>query len=112
MEATKGWGPLEQADGHPSRALPLALSLCLWRHGSASLARDVWQVRDYLAGLAGTCFYRVEGWWTYEFCYEKHLKQFHQENNVNTAEVLSRSLPLSRSLSPPLYLSVSLARSL
>ena len=24
--------------------------------------------------------------WTYEYCYQKHLKQFHQENNVNTAE--------------------------
>ena len=36
------------------------------------------QVADYLFGLQGTCFYRVEGWWTYEFCYQKHLKQFHQ----------------------------------
>ena len=46
------------------------------------------QVSDYLFGLMGTCFYRVEGWWTYEFCFQKHLKQFHQENNVNTAEFL------------------------
>jgi len=43
-------------------------------------------VADYLSGLEGSCFYRVEGWWTYEFCYRKAVKQFHQENGVNTAE--------------------------
>ena len=25
------------------------------------------------------CFYRVEGWWTYEFCYKKRARQYHQE---------------------------------
>jgi len=25
----------------------------------------------------GTCFYRNEGWWTYEFCVGKHVKQYH-----------------------------------
>jgi len=51
-------------------------------------SKGVNKVMDYLAGLAGSCFYRVEGWWTYEFCYQKHFKQFHQENNVNTAEFM------------------------
>ncbi|EKX32128.1 hypothetical protein GUITHDRAFT_148825 [Guillardia theta CCMP2712] len=50
------------------------------------------RVSDYLVGLSGTCFYRVEGWWTYEFCYQKHLKQFHQENSVNTAEFMLGTL--------------------
>ncbi|EME31641.1 uncharacterized protein Gasu_10270 [Galdieria sulphuraria] len=25
----------------------------------------------------GTCFYRNDGWWTYEFCVGKHVKQYH-----------------------------------
>ena len=25
------------------------------------------------------CFYRVEGWWTYEFCYKNRVRQYHQE---------------------------------
>lgn len=50
--------------------------------------KGVTKVMDYLSGLSGSCFYRVEGWWTYEFCYQKHFKQFHQENNANTAEFM------------------------
>ncbi|WOL17305.1 hypothetical protein Cni_G26096 [Canna indica] len=26
------------------------------------------------------CFYRHEGWWTYEFCFQKHVKQLHIED--------------------------------
>lgn len=36
-------------------------------------------VSSFLGTLKGTCFYRLEGWWTYEFCYMKHVRQFHQE---------------------------------
>jgi len=42
--------------------------------------------REFLSSLEGSCFYRVEGWWTYELCYGKALRQFHAENNVHTAE--------------------------
>ncbi|PRP82965.1 hypothetical protein PROFUN_09916 [Planoprotostelium fungivorum] len=27
----------------------------------------------------GQCIYRLEGWWVYEFCPKKHLRQYHQE---------------------------------
>ena len=39
--------------------------------------------------LAGArCFYRLEDWWTYELCYEKHVRQFHKEKDVLTSEFL------------------------
>eukprot|EP00873_Tetraselmis_striata_P016506 jgi/Tetstr1/436770/TSEL_025550.t1 len=40
----------------------------------------------YLAGLASTCFYRVEGWWTYELCYKKRIRQYHQDHETITSE--------------------------
>jgi len=27
------------------------------------------------------CLYRLAGWWTYEFCYGKHIRQYHQEKD-------------------------------
>ena len=34
------------------------------------------------------CFYRVDGWWTYELCVNKHVRQFRQEGNEVTAEFI------------------------
>ena len=34
------------------------------------------------------CFYRLEDWWTYELCYQKHVRQFHREKDVLTSEYL------------------------
>ena len=28
-----------------------------------------------ISALDGKCFYRNDGWWTYEFCYKSHIKQ-------------------------------------
>ena len=33
-----------------------------------------------MSALDGSCFYRIEGWWTYEFCHGKHVRQYHQDN--------------------------------
>jgi hemimethylated DNA binding protein len=41
---------------------------------------------SYLQQLKNTCFYRLEGWWTYEFCYRQSFRQYHQENGKDKAE--------------------------
>ena len=46
---------------------------------AATANKPVPPVAKYLLPLKGTCFYRLEGWWTYEFCYMKGIRQFHQE---------------------------------
>ena len=30
-----------------------------------------------LEPLNGVCLSRHEGWWSYEFCHNKHMRQFH-----------------------------------
>ncbi|KAK9814659.1 hypothetical protein WJX72_009344 [[Myrmecia] bisecta] len=40
----------------------------------------------YLDALAGLCFYRIEDWWTYEYCYKKHVRQFHKDKDVVESE--------------------------
>eukprot|EP00270_Netrium_digitus_P020551 TRINITY_DN8509_c0_g1_i1.p1 TRINITY_DN8509_c0_g1~~TRINITY_DN8509_c0_g1_i1.p1 ORF type:complete len:385 (+),score=106.02 TRINITY_DN8509_c0_g1_i1:274-1428(+) len=32
------------------------------------------------------CFYRMEGWWTYELCFKKWMRQYHTENDKIVAE--------------------------
>eukprot|EP01116_Phalansterium_solitarium_P001065 TRINITY_DN10864_c0_g1_i1.p1 TRINITY_DN10864_c0_g1~~TRINITY_DN10864_c0_g1_i1.p1 ORF type:complete len:415 (-),score=136.73 TRINITY_DN10864_c0_g1_i1:77-1321(-) len=34
---------------------------------------------DLLEPLSNSCLYRLAGWWTYEFCFGRHLRQYHQE---------------------------------
>lgn len=34
-------------------------------------------IEDLLRGFEDRCFWRRDGWWTYEFCYGKHLIQKH-----------------------------------
>jgi len=38
-------------------------------------------ISKLLQPLGVSCLYRIEGWWTYEFCYGKHVRQFHQERD-------------------------------
>lgn len=52
---------------------------------------------DLLSGLEGSCFYRVEGWWTYEFCFLKAVKQVPQR----TPHYPQSLDPLVLSLDPP-----------
>lgn len=34
---------------------------------------------ELLMRLQGTCLYRMDGWWTYEFCYKRHVRQYHRD---------------------------------
>ncbi|WVZ18692.1 hypothetical protein V8G54_006014 [Vigna mungo] len=36
---------------------------------------------ELLEALKGPCFLRQEGWWSYEFCYQKKLRQLHLEDD-------------------------------
>jgi protein OS-9 len=33
---------------------------------------------ELLSGMQGNCIYHMHGWWSYRFCYNKDVKQFHQ----------------------------------
>lgn len=33
---------------------------------------------ELLSGMQGNCIYYMHGWWSYRFCYNKDVKQFHQ----------------------------------
>ncbi|XP_001199284.2 protein OS-9 [Strongylocentrotus purpuratus] len=35
------------------------------------------------------CLLKSKDWWTYEFCYGKHVRQFHLENNQISGEVIT-----------------------
>ena len=43
-------------------------------------------IAKLLEPLGVSCFYRVEGWWTYEFCHRTRVRQFHQEGDKITNE--------------------------
>ncbi|XP_074588049.1 protein OS-9 homolog [Curcuma longa] len=43
---------------------------------------------ELIEGLKDRCFYRYEGWWTYEFCSHKHVKQLHIEDHKGDNKVV------------------------
>eukprot|EP01095_Lingulamoeba_sp_RSL-Kostka_P005868 TRINITY_DN1784_c1_g1_i1.p1 TRINITY_DN1784_c1_g1~~TRINITY_DN1784_c1_g1_i1.p1 ORF type:complete len:273 (+),score=69.41 TRINITY_DN1784_c1_g1_i1:180-998(+) len=44
------------------------------------------QIEDLLDQIKSNCIYRLEGWWSYEYCFGEHISQYHQEDEVKTAE--------------------------
>jgi len=42
-------------------------------------------IRSVLNSLGDWCAYRVEGWWTYELCYKKKIRQYHLDSQTQTA---------------------------
>ncbi len=45
---------------------------------SAELARATHRGWELLKDMEGNCMYFISGWWSYSFCYNTHVKQFHQ----------------------------------
>lgn len=45
---------------------------------TAELARATDRGYDLLRSMSGSCLYFISGWWSYSFCYNTHVKQFHQ----------------------------------
>ena len=45
---------------------------------NAELARATDRGYDLLRSMSGSCLYFISGWWSYSFCYNTHVKQFHQ----------------------------------
>lgn len=42
------------------------------------LARATDKGWELLSGMKGQCIYYLSGWWSYSFCYQDKIKQFHQ----------------------------------
>eukprot|EP01026_Neomeris_dumetosa_P005958 TRINITY_DN11830_c0_g1_i2.p1 TRINITY_DN11830_c0_g1~~TRINITY_DN11830_c0_g1_i2.p1 ORF type:complete len:336 (-),score=23.86 TRINITY_DN11830_c0_g1_i2:224-1231(-) len=45
---------------------------------------DPYKILD--SQLSKTCLYRREGWWTYQYCHHKYVRQFHEEHEVLMSE--------------------------
>lgn len=45
---------------------------------AAELARATIRGWELLKDMEGNCMYFISGWWSYSFCYNMHVKQFHQ----------------------------------
>ncbi|RVD82760.1 uncharacterized protein DFL_007175 [Arthrobotrys flagrans] len=52
------------------------------------LARATVSGTELLRGMEGTCLYFISGWWSYSFCYNDHIKQFHQLPPANGVPAL------------------------
>ena len=63
-------------DGLPSLCLYVCVCVCVCQLRLEYLLRP----------LEGLCINQTQGWWTYEFCYPSHLRQFHVNNRGQTEE--------------------------
>lgn len=43
---------------------------------------------ELIDGIKEKCIYRHEGWWSYEFCHQKHMRQLHLEDDKPVQEFL------------------------
>jgi protein OS-9 len=62
--------------------------------GSNLSTDPVIPVTSLLEPLRSNCIYRIEGWWTYEFCYGQHLLQFHQDGDQRLSSFILGRAPI------------------
>ncbi|KAJ3339372.1 Protein OS-9 [Entophlyctis luteolus] len=40
---------------------------------------NAWKGMELLKGMEPHCLYYISGWWTYEYCHNRHIRQFHPQ---------------------------------
>jgi len=58
------------------------------------------EIDNVLQELSNSCLLWVHGWWTYEFCYHKHVTQFHQPGGKDVPTVQVSYLGTHSDVSP------------
>ncbi|KAJ8600584.1 hypothetical protein CTAYLR_008173 [Chrysophaeum taylorii] len=48
--------------------------------------REASTVGELLSSLEGVCARLNQGWWTYEWCHRRHVRQFHQDHAASARE--------------------------
>lgn len=43
------------------------------------LSKNLYSIHTILSILESACLSRIERWWTYEFCFDRHFRQFHED---------------------------------
>jgi len=80
---------------HPYRCAIPNHEICLHDDGkSASQAPTPVNVLAFLEPILGQCVYRLEGWWTYEVCFGKHVRQYHVEKEKQSMEFFLGRAPV------------------
>jgi hypothetical protein len=68
----QGLGGQQQSAAEEASAIPIADG------PEASERRLEHTISSIAEQYNGACFYRVDGWWTYELCINRHVRQFRQ----------------------------------
>lgn len=76
------WAPGDAEDRAAAGFLVTSRVFCDPKYSDAD-GNDLFTVRSLLQPLAesNTCVKRNEGWWTYEFCFGKGIRQYHRDSD-------------------------------
>ncbi|KYQ92163.1 OS-9-related protein [Tieghemostelium lacteum] len=54
---------------------------------------SITEIAELFEALDDTCIFKNAGWWTYEFCFNKHIKQMHLEKQKILSEYILGKQP-------------------